>query len=158
MMLSDVDLPKDGTFSLRQDASQVRQINPTTSEDLTAPRMQQYRQKSRNGANANKLYHMEIVQCPRPTLADANKGRDYRVYEEFAKLLMHRARREYAGTDLAIDVDNTVYALHASTIDLTLSLFSWAKFRKTKGTIKLHAMIDHYFKSGYALYSIDHKM
>ena len=93
-------------------------------------------------AHANKLYHMGMVQCPRSTLADANERRDYRIYEEFAKLLMHRARREYAGTDLAVDVDNAVYALDASTIDLTLSLFPWAKFRKTKGAIKLHAMID----------------
>jgi len=93
-------------------------------------------------AHANKLYHMGMVQCPRSTLADANERRDYRIYEEFAKLLMRRARREYADTDLAVDVDNAVYALDASTIDLTLSLFPWAKFRKTKGAIKLHAMID----------------
>jgi len=51
-------------------------------------------------AHANKLYHMGIVQCPRSTLADANERRDYRIYEEFTKLLMHRARREYAGTEL----------------------------------------------------------
>jgi hypothetical protein len=93
-------------------------------------------------AHAGKLYHMGIQQCPKSTLADTNERRDYRIYEEFAKLLMQRARREYAGTDLAIDVDNAVYALDASTIDLTLSLFPWAKFRKTKGAIKLHAMID----------------
>jgi len=93
-------------------------------------------------AHAGKLYHMGIQQCPKSTLADANERRDYRIYEEFAKLLMQRARREYANTDLAIDIDNAVYALDASTIDLTLSLFPWAKFRKTKGAIKLHAMID----------------
>ena len=93
-------------------------------------------------AHASKLYHMGIQQCPRSTLANANERRDYRIYEEFAKLLMHRARREYAGTDLAVDVDNAVYALDASTIDLTLSVFPWAKFRKTKGAIKLHTMID----------------
>ena len=93
-------------------------------------------------AHAGKLYHMGIQQCPKSTLADANERRDYRIYEELAKLLMQRARREYAGTDLAIDVDNAVYALDASTIDLTLSLFPWAKFSKTKGAIKLHAMID----------------
>ncbi len=92
--------------------------------------------------HADKLYHMGIQQCPKSTLADANRRRDYRIYEELAKLLMQRARREYAGTDLAIDVDNAVYALDASTIDLTLSLFPWAKFRKTKGAIKLHTMID----------------
>ena len=93
-------------------------------------------------AHAKKLYHIGIKQCPRSTLADANNRRDYRIYEEFAKLLMHRTRREYVGTPLAVDVDNAVYALDASTVDLTLSVFPWAKFRKTKGAIKLHAMID----------------
>jgi len=93
-------------------------------------------------AHANKLYHIGIKQCPRSTLADANERRDYRIYEEFAKSLMLRARRSYANTQLAMDVDNAVYALDASTIDLTLSLFPWAKFRATKGAIKLHAMID----------------
>jgi len=93
-------------------------------------------------AHANKLYHIGIQQCPRSTLADANEKRDYRIYEEFAKSLMQRARREYAKTKLALEVDNAVYALDASTIDLTLSLFPWAKFRTTKGAIKLHAMID----------------
>jgi len=93
-------------------------------------------------AHANKLYHIGIKQCPRSTLADANERRDYRIYEEFAKSLMLRARRSYANTQLAIDVDNAVYALDASTIDLTLSLFPWAKFRATKGAIKLHTMID----------------
>jgi IS4 transposase len=93
-------------------------------------------------AHASKLYHIGIKQCPRSTLADANERRDYRIYEEFAKSLMSRARRVYANTQLAIDVDNAVYALDASTIDLTLSLFPWAKFRATKGAVKLHAMID----------------
>ena len=86
-------------------------------------------------AHANKLYHIGMQQCPKSTLADANKCRDYRIYEEFAKSLMQRARREYAGTELAIEVDNAVYALDASTIDLTLSVFPWAKFRKTKGAL-----------------------
>ncbi len=93
-------------------------------------------------AHASKLYHIGIKQCPKSTLADANERRDYRIHEEFAKTLMQHARREYAGTPLALDVDNAVYALDASVIDLTLSLFPWAKFRKTKGAIKLHAMID----------------
>ena len=93
-------------------------------------------------AHANKLYHIGIKQCPKSTLADANERRDYRIYEEFAKALMYRARRQYAQTELALEVDNAVYALDASIIDLTLSLFPWAKFRKTKGAIKLHAMID----------------
>jgi len=93
-------------------------------------------------AHAGKLYHIGIQQCPKSTLADANEKRDYRIYEEFAKSLMQRARRAYAHTELALDVDNAVYALDASTIDLTLSLFPWAKFRTTKGAVKLHAMID----------------
>ena len=93
-------------------------------------------------AHALKLYHMGIRQCPKSTLADANERRDYRIYEDFAKSLMQRARREYAQTPLALEVDNAVYALDASVVDLTLSLFPWAKFRKTKGAIKLHAMLD----------------
>lgn len=93
-------------------------------------------------AHAKKLYHIGIKQCPKSTLADANECRDYRIFEEFAKSLMLRARRIYSNTELAIEVDNAVYALDASTIDLTLSLFPWAKFRRTKGAVKLHAMID----------------
>lgn len=93
-------------------------------------------------SNADKLYHIGIQQCPKSTLADANERRDYRIYEEYAKLLMQRARREYANTELSTDVDNAVYALDASIVDLTLSVFPWAKFRKRKGAIKLHAMID----------------
>jgi len=93
-------------------------------------------------AHASKLYHIGIDQCPKSTLADANERRDYRIYEEFAKSLMQRARRLYSQTELAMDVDNAVYALDASTIDLTLSLFPWAKFRRTKGAVKLHTMID----------------
>jgi len=93
-------------------------------------------------AHSSKLYHIGIKQCPKSTLADANERRDFRIYEEFAKSLMSRARHIYANTQLAMDVDNAVYALDASTIDLTLSLFPWAKFRATKGAVKLHAMID----------------
>jgi hypothetical protein len=61
-------------------------------------------------AHAAKLYHLGIQQCPRSTLADANERRDYRIYEEFAKSLMQCARREYAGTELAVEVDNAVYS------------------------------------------------
>ncbi len=93
-------------------------------------------------AHSKKLYHIGIKQCPKSTLADANERRDYRIFEDFAKSLMQTARREYSQTELAVEVSNAVYALDASTIDLTLSLFPWAKFRKTKGAIKLHAMID----------------
>jgi hypothetical protein len=93
-------------------------------------------------AHAGKLYHMGIHQCPKSTLADANERRNYLIYEAFAKSMMQHARREYAHTALAMDVDNAVYALDASIVDLTLSLFPWAKFRKSKGAIKLHTMID----------------
>ncbi len=93
-------------------------------------------------AHASKLYHTGIQQCPKSTLADANELCVYRIFEDFAKTLMQRARREYANTELAIDVNNAVYALDASVIDLTLSLYPWAKFRKAKGAIKLHTMID----------------
>ena len=74
-------------------------------------------------AHAGKLYHIGIEQSPKSTLADANERRDYRIYEDFAKILMQRTRRQYAQTELAVEVDNAVYALDASTIDLTLSLF-----------------------------------
>jgi hypothetical protein len=93
-------------------------------------------------AHASKLYHIGIEQSPKSTLADANERRNYLIYEEFAKSLMLRARRQYAHTKLAVEIDNAVYALDASTIDLCLSLFPWAKFRQTKGAIKLHTMID----------------
>jgi|TARA_B100001971_G_C18176059_1_gene529980 transposase len=108
----------------------IRQENSLRDIDITL------------NAHARKLYHIGIKQCPKSTLADANELRNYRIYEEFAKTLMHRARREHAQTELALEVDNAVYALDASTIDLTLSLFPWAKFRKTKGAIKMHAMLD----------------
>lgn len=75
------------------------------------------------------------------SIVNKYKG-DYRIYEEFAKTLMQRVRREYVQTQLAVDVDNAVYALDASVVDLMLSLYPWAKFRKTKGAIKLHTMLD----------------
>ncbi len=93
-------------------------------------------------AHTNKLYHIGIHQCPKSTLADANNNRDYRIYKDFAKSMMKRVRKEYQNTELAIDVENAVYALDASVVDLTLSLYPWAKFRKAKGAIKLHTMID----------------
>ena len=74
-------------------------------------------------AHSKKLYHIGIKQCPKSTLADANERRDYRIFEDFAKSLMQIARREYSQTELAVEVSNAVYALDASTIDLTLSLF-----------------------------------
>jgi transposase len=78
----------------------------------------------------------------RNTLSNANKVRDWRIYADFAQALINRARPLYADEDIGLDLDNTIYALDASTIDLCLSLFPWAKFRSTKSAVKLHTLID----------------
>jgi len=91
----------------------------------------------------NKLYHMGMRgTIARSTLADANQSRDWRVYADFAQVLIATARRLYADEDLGLELDDTVYALDSSTIDLCLSLFPWAKFRKHKGAVKLHTLLD----------------
>lgn len=90
-----------------------------------------------------KLYHMGIPgKVSRSTLADANENRDWRMYADFAQVLIHRARALYSNDEFCIDLDQTVYALDSTTIDLCLSLFPWAKFRKYKGAIKLHTLMD----------------
>jgi len=78
----------------------------------------------------------------RNTLANANKVRDWRIYADFAQALIKIARPLYAEEDLGLDLDNTVYALDASTIDLCLSVFPWALFRSTKSAVKLHTLLD----------------
>lgn len=78
----------------------------------------------------------------RSTLADANEKRDWRIYADFAQSLIQTARQLYADEDLGFELDNTVYALDATTIDLCLSIFPWAHFRKAKGAIKLHTLLD----------------
>jgi hypothetical protein len=94
-------------------------------------------------AMGGKLYHAGFRgQVARSTLADANESRDWRIYADFAYGLIATARKLYAHEDFALELDNTVYALDASTIDLCLSLFPWAKFRKGKGAIKLHTLLD----------------
>jgi transposase len=75
-------------------------------------------------------------------LADANEKRDWRIYADFAQVLIDIARPLYASEDFGLELDDTVYALDASTIDLCLSLFPWARFRETKGAIKLHTLIN----------------
>jgi hypothetical protein len=92
----------------------------------------------------NKLYHMGIrsTQISRPTIARANEKRDWRIYADFAQVLIHIARELYAEEDFGVELDNTVYALDASTIDLCLSVFPWARFRKSKAGIKLHTLLD----------------
>jgi uncharacterized protein DUF4372/DDE family transposase len=94
-------------------------------------------------AQEKKLYHMGIKsRVSRSTLADANESRDWRIYADFAQSLMRIARRLYAGEPFGVDLKETVYALDASTIDLCLSVFSWAPFRSTKAAIKLHTLLD----------------
>src|SRR5512134_64974 len=95
-------------------------------------------------ANANKLYAMGFRSAvKRSTLADANESRDWRIWSDLAALLIRRARKLYASESaLGVELDNTVYALDSSTIDLCLSLFDWAPFRSTKAAIKLHTLLD----------------
>ena len=95
------------------------------------------------GANSKKLYAMGFRNPVRKsTLADANEVRDWRVWADLAALLIKRARKLYASEDLGLDLDNTVYALDATTIDLCLSLFDWALFRTAKAAVKLHTLLD----------------
>ncbi len=96
------------------------------------------------GAQRSKLYHMGIRSngVARSTLSRANERRDWRIYADFAQVLIRLARPLYADEDLGLDLDNTVYALDASTIDLCLSLFPWALFRSTKSAVKLHTLLD----------------
>jgi len=90
-----------------------------------------------------KLYHAGIRgQVSRSTLADANESRDWRIYADFAQLLIDQARKLYRKEDFGVQLNETVYALDSSTIDLCLSLFPWARFRKTKDGIKLHTLLD----------------
>jgi hypothetical protein len=94
-------------------------------------------------AQSNKLYHMGIrSKIARSTLADANEKRDWRIYADFAQSLIQIARRLYADEDLGLELDNTVYALDATTIDLCLTVFPWAHFRQTKAAVKLHTLLD----------------
>ena len=94
-------------------------------------------------AHQDKLYHMGIRGgMSRNTLANANQRRDWRIYAEFAQAMIRIARPLYAEEDLAVELDNTIYALDASTIDLCLSVFPWTLFRSTKSAVKLHTLLD----------------
>lgn len=94
-------------------------------------------------AQDSKLYHLGIRgNVSRSALADANEARDWRIHFEFAQSLIGIARRLYAAEPLAVDLNDTVYALDSTTIDLCLSLFPWAPFRETKAAIKLHTLLD----------------
>ena len=91
-----------------------------------------------------KLYHLgfRTRTIARSTLADANETRDWRIYADFAQVLIDQARRLYTDDSFGVELEQTVYALDSTTIDLCLSLFPWARFRRTKGGIKLHTLLD----------------
>lgn len=94
-------------------------------------------------AHPEKLYHLGLTKgVKRSTLADANEVRDYRIYEALAKSLIARARKLYQGKLEAIDLDNAIYSLDSTTIELCLEVFWWAKFRRYKAAVKLHTLLD----------------
>jgi Domain of unknown function (DUF4372)/Transposase DDE domain len=94
-------------------------------------------------AHESKLYHLGIRgHVARSNLADANEKRDWQIYRDFADALIVEARRLYAGDVFAVELENTVYALDTTTIDLSLKVFPWAHFRTTKAAVKMHTQID----------------
>jgi hypothetical protein len=95
------------------------------------------------GAHQSKLYHAGFrSDIRRSTLADANRTHDWRIFADFAQVLIRHARELHAHEPLAFELDRTVYALDSTTIDLCLSLFPWARFRRAKGAVKLHTLLD----------------
>ena len=94
-------------------------------------------------ATQTKLYHLGIRgRVSRNTLANANQVRDWRIYADFAQILIAKARKLYASDPFGVELDHSVYALDSTTIDLCLSLFPWAQFRKHKAAVKLHTLLD----------------
>ena len=90
-----------------------------------------------------RLYHMGFRSpISRNTLANANAKRDWRIYADVAQVLIRQARQLYSHEDLGLELDQTVYALDSTTIDLCLSLFPWAPFQRRKAALKIHAMLD----------------
>src|SRR5450755_4384044 len=95
------------------------------------------------GSVGSKLYHMGFRgKIARSTLADANEARDWRIYADFAQVLIAIARPLYARDPIGVDLDQSLYALDSTTIDLCLALFPWAKFRKHKAAVKMHTLLD----------------
>jgi hypothetical protein len=92
---------------------------------------------------ASKLYHMGLRgKVSRTTLADANESHDWRIFADFAQVLIAIARPLYAGDPIGVDLDASLYALDSTTIDLCLALFPWARFRKHKAAVKMHTLLD----------------
>jgi hypothetical protein len=90
-----------------------------------------------------KLYHCGFRGCiARSTLADANETRDWRIYADFAQVLIRRARQLYAAEDFGVDLAQTVYALDTTTIELCLALFPWARYKHQQGAVRLHTQLD----------------
>src|ERR1019366_3610219 len=95
------------------------------------------------GAMRAKLYHAGFRgRVARSTLADANDRHDWRIYADFAQVLIRTARTLYATEPMGVELDQTLYALDSTTIDLCLSLFPWARFRRTKAAVKMHTLLD----------------
>jgi hypothetical protein len=128
--------------------SRVRSLKCSEQFRILAFAQLTYRESLRDievclAAQKSKLYHMGLRQpVARSTLADANETRDWRIYEEFAHRLISEARELYAGDSFGVELSNTVYALDSTTIDLCLSVFPWAHFRRAKAAIKLHTLVD----------------
>ena len=94
-------------------------------------------------AHQKKFYHLGInFAVSRSTLAEANENRNWQIYADFAQVLLIRARQLYLQDNFGLDLENAVYALDATTIDLCLSVFWWAQFRKAKAAVKLHTLLD----------------
>ncbi|MDP1593240.1 MAG: IS4 family transposase [Gallionella sp.] len=94
-------------------------------------------------AHQAKLYHLGIRgNIAKSTLADANESRDWRIYQDFAMSLIQTARQLYISDSFAVELEQTVYALDTTTIDLCLSVFPWARFRQTKAAVKMHTLLD----------------
>lgn len=90
-----------------------------------------------------KLYHSGLrSRVTKSTLADANENRDWRIYADFAQVMIERARRLHSDEKFGVELKSTAYALDSTTIDLCLELFPWAKFRRTKAAVKMHTLID----------------
>lgn len=126
----------------------VRTLSCTEQFRVMAFAQLTYRESLRDievclAAQATKLYHMGFREpIKRSTLADANERRDWRIYADFAQVLIRHARQLYLTEPLTVNLDATVYALDSTTIDLCLTLFPWASFQSTKAAIKLHTLLD----------------
>ena len=126
----------------------VRRLRSTEHFRVMAFAQVTYRESVRDivaclGSQPSKLYGMGLRgPVARTTLMDANEIRDWRIWYDLAAVLIKRARKLYLQYDIGLDLDNTVYALDSTTIDLCLSLFPWADFRSTKAAVKMHTLLD----------------